>query len=188
MALELAVVAATDRTNGALKCLMTAAMALPGIQNAHAADAGYLSQRTDLSYHHAQYEETGGRMSVRADQIAARTPLSSTLELSGTYIRDITSGASPVINFLDIRGNPHQFLETGASIRDHRDIYEASLGYYGLEHYKGIKLGYSTEDDYKSRYASLSFRQNVNRRNTTLLASVAYNKDDVWNSYNPPDQ
>lgn len=177
--------AATERSKDALSSLMTAALALPGIQTTQASDAGYLSQKTDISYHHAQYDESGDRMRVRADQLSFRTPMGRTLELSGTYIRDITSGASPVINFLDVRGKPHQFLETGASIKDHRDIYEATLGHYGAESYQGVKLGFSDEDDYTSRYASVNVRQNVNRRNTTLFASAGYNRDDVWNSYNP---
>lgn len=181
----LAVVAATERSKDSLGTLLAAALALPGIQAAQASDAGYLSQKTDVSYHHARYDEGEDRMQVRADQLSFRTPLGRTFELSGTYIRDLTSGASPVINFLDIRGKAHQFLETGASIKDQRDIYEASLGHYGEENYQGIKLGYSTEDDYTSTYASVNFRQNVNRRNTTLFASAGYNTDEVWNSYNP---
>lgn len=167
----------------ALSFLLGAAAALPGI-SVQAGDAGYLSQKTDLSYHHAQYEETGDRMSVRTDQLMFRTPLGDAFEVNGTLIRDITSGASPVINFLDLQGNPQQFLETGASIRDQRDIYEVSLGHYGDEHYSGLKLGSSKEDDYESRYISVSYRKDFNQKTTTLFTGAGYNSDDVWNSYN----
>lgn len=178
------VVAATDGNNNALTALITAALSLPGIA-AHAAEGGYRAEQSKVTVQHAEYEESNQRMDIKTDQISAVLPVGERFEVGFNAIRDMTSGASPVVNFLDKEGKPHQFLETGASIQDRRDIYEGTLGYYGDRNYGGIKIGESTEDDYESIYASIDFRRSYNNKATTLSLGAAYNDDRVWNSYNP---
>lgn len=168
----------------ALTALMGAALALPGISG-HAAEAGFRSEKTTISLHHSEFEESGDRMSIEADQFSVTTPIADNFEGKFSAVRDITSGASPVVNFLDGKGKPHQFLETGASIRDQRDIYEVSLNHYGEDSLSGIKLGTSTEDDYESTYGSISYRLDLNRKLTSLTFGYGHSDDEVWNSYNP---
>ena len=185
------VVAATNKNglkglqkSDALTALMGAALALPGISG-HAAEAGFRSEKTTISIHHSEFEESGNRMSIEADQFSVSTPIGENFEGKFAAIRDITSGASPVVNFLDGKGNPHQFLETGASIKDQRDIYEASLNYYGEDSLSGIKFGTSTEDDYESTYGSINYQLDLNRKLTSLTFGYGHSDDKVWNSYNP---
>ena len=49
----------------------------------------------------------------------------------------------------------------------------------------GIKLGYSSEDDYQSRYGNVYYGIDLNQKQTNLLFSTSLSDDTVWNSYNP---
>ncbi|MBV1920480.1 MAG: DUF3570 domain-containing protein [Pseudomonadales bacterium] len=176
-------VKATAIKADALKALMGAALALPGISTA--AEQGYRSEDIEIGVHHSEYTESGDRMTVKADQLSITGPIAQNFEANFSATRDVTSGASPVVNFLDGEGKPHQFLETGASIKDQRDIYEGTLSYYGDNSLSSIKLGTSEEDDYTSDYFSLSHRIDFNRKLTSLTFGYGHSDDDVWNSYNP---
>lgn len=170
--------------NNAVSALMTAALALPGV-SAEANTGNYRSPDPVVNYHQAKYDEQGNRMSVETQQVSLTVPVARDYEVNMTVIEDITSGASPVVNFLDIDGDPHQFVETGASIKDKRDIYETTLGYYGDDQYGAIKLGRSAEDDYESNYGNLSYRFDLDQKRTSLQFGVGLTSDEVWNSYNP---
>lgn len=179
------VVAVTETDKSpALAALMGAALALPGM-TADAATGSYRGEEPLLNYHHAEYDEQGNRMSVTTDHLALTFPIFRDFEGHLTAIKDVTSGASPVVNFLDIDGNPHQFVETGASIKDTRNIYEGVLGYYGDSGYGSVKLGRSREDDYESDYGSVSYRWDLNQKRTSLSFGAGLTSDEVWNSYNP---
>lgn len=170
-------------SNGLAK-LSTAALALPGMA-AQAGENGYLIEETTARYHHATYTEPDGRMEITVDQVYAEFPINGYLDGSVTLIRDVSTGASPVINFRELNGEPYQILEAGASIEDTRDSFESSLNYYGDNLDANLKLGTSTEDDYKSKYASMNFTQYFNQKNTTVNFALGYNTDDVWNVYDP---
>ncbi len=167
----------------ALKALMGAALALPGISTA--AEQGYRSEDIEIGVHHSEYTESGDRMTVKADQLSITGPIAQNFEANFSATRDVTSGASPVVNFLDGNGKPQQFLETGASIKDQRDIYEGTLSYYGDNSLSSIKLGTSEEDDYTSDYFSVSHSIDFNRKLSSLTFGYGHSDDDVWNSYNP---
>lgn len=149
---------------------------------------------TNIQYHHTEYSESNDRMSVTADQVTFDTIWSEAWQTNFTAIRDITTGASPVVNLLDIDGNPQQVLQTGASIRDERKIFEVSADHTGDRQSEGtwleqgnwgFKLGHSSEDDYLSRYGNIYYALDLNQKRTQVLFSTGYSKDDVWNSYNP---
>lgn len=177
--------AATKKPQGtALSALMTAALALPGM-SAQAVTGSYRSDEVRANYHRATYDESGERMEVTTEQVTVTAPVGRDLEVQVAIIEDVTSGASPVVNFLDIDGNPRQFLETGASIKDKRDILETSLGYYADNGYGTLKLGHSVEDDYESHYGSASWRWDLFQKRTSFLLGVGLTSDEVWNSYNP---
>lgn len=173
----------------ALSALMTAALALPGLSSqsspAQAATGSYRSEDVQVNYHRASYDESGDRMEVTTEQVTLTTPVGREFEAQVAVIEDVTSGASPVVNFPDIEGNPQQFLETGASIKDRRDIIEASMGHYGDSGYANLKVGRSVEDDYKSHYGSASYRLDLFQKRTSVSVGAGLTSDEVWNSYNP---
>lgn len=149
---------------------------------------------TIIQYHHTEYSESNDRMSVTADQVTFESTWSEAWKTNFTAIKDITTGASPVVNLLDIDGNPQQVLQTGASIKDERKIYEVSADHAGDGESEGtwlkqgnwgFKLGHSSEDDYLSRYGNIYYGLDLNQKRTQVLFSTGYSKDDVWNSYNP---
>lgn len=164
---------------------MTAAMALPGLAAPLHAAEGYRSDDFNLEYNHATYSESGDRMAVEVDQVSLTAPMADRFELKFTAIRDLVSGASPAVNTLDGNGEPVQNLQSGASIKDQRDVYEASLGYYGDDHYLAVGVGRSLEDDYDARYGNVQYRRDLPDTNAALLFSAAYSDDEVWNSYDP---
>ena len=179
------VVAVTKPVNSpALSALMGAALALPGL-SAQGATGSYRSEDVQLNYHRAKYDESGHRMRVTTEQVTLTAPVGREFEAQIAVIEDVTSGASPVVNFPDIDGNPEQFLETGASIKDRRDIVEASLGHYGDNGYTNLKLGRSVEDDYESCYGSASYRWDLFQKRTSFSMGLGLTSDEVWNSYNP---
>ena len=124
-------------------------------------------------------------MDVTAEQIAFTSPVGDNLEFGLAVTKDITSGALPAVNFLDDKGNPHQFLQTSALIKDRRDIFELNLTRYGEENLATVTYGTSEEDDYSSEYGSVSYRFDMNQKRTMLTLGYGHSDDVVWNSYNP---
>lgn len=167
-----------------LSAFVTAAMALPGI-SAQAADLGYLSDKAKVSVNHAKYTESGNRMSVEIDQLSLSAPVGDHYEIGFKAVKDVTSGASPVVNLLDGQGNPQLLLQSGASIEDTRKVYEGSIGYYGKNNYIGFGIGNSKEDDYEAKYANIDYRHSFRQKTTNVTLSAAHSNDDVWNTYNP---
>jgi len=183
-----AVVAATKTvsTKNGLTALTSAALALPGIAistSVSASDAGYRVDEATVSVNSAYYSESGDRMAVSADQINISYPIGDNYQGFFSATRDITSGASPVANVLDLNGNPHLLLHSGASIEDRRDILDASIGHYKDNSYIGISAGKSVEDDYVSNYGSISYRVDFLSKTTTLQFNAAFANDEVWNAF-----
>jgi hypothetical protein len=147
-----------------------------------AAETGYRSETPSASYHHGEYSESDERMEVKVDQLSLSVPIGERFEAKLSLIRDLVSGASPFFNGRDRAGQPFQLLQSGASIRDTREVINASLGYYGDSHYLAARAGRSREDDYESDFASLEYRRDLNQGNTSLTASAAYEDDRLWNS------
>lgn len=172
--------------NGSLHALVSAALALPGMSSQTLAQ-DYRVDDARIRYHHARYAESGKRMDVSVSQLSLTAPLAERYELGVNGIRDITSGASPVLNLPDRDGEAYQVLQSGASIRDRREVMEASVARYGDTSYLKVKLGRSTEDDYESDFASIQYSHDFNQKNTRVSAGIAYNRDSVWNTYNPLD-
>ena len=175
---------AAIKKHNKLARLSASALALPGIA-VEAGEKGYLTEDVLVRYHHATYSEPEGYMDVTVDQVFAEFPINSSMDGSFTYTKDVTSGASPVVNFLDLDGTPYQILEAGASIEDTRDVYESAINYYGETYDLGFKVGSSTEDDYESKYISATYKHFFNKKNTDITIGTGYSTDDVWNVYDP---
>ncbi len=165
-----------------LSAFVAAALALPGIADTQAADGGYRSDDPIVSYNRASYQESSARMDVHTDQVTVTFPIKTNFEGRLNIIKDVTSGASPVVNLLDANHQPKQILQSGASIRDERNVHDVGLGYYGEKYYLALGIGQSKEDDYESDYQSLDLRFQFNDKLTTLFLGGSYNSDEVWNS------
>lgn len=174
-------VAATRRGQGTVSALVGAALALPGL-DVKAADPNVRSEDLQLSYSHGHYSESGDRIEVDIDQFSLKAPVGDRFELSFDFTRDLVSGASPWFYTLNVDGSPNLFLQSGASIKDKREVLAVGVGYYGDKQYVGINLGQSVEDDYESEYVSIDYRRDLGKKNTTLLIGAAYSSDEVWDS------
>lgn len=170
--------AATKKTDR-MAAFISATMALPGIA-VQAQDAGVRSDNFSLSYNRASYTESGSRMEVDADQISLTAPIADRFEVKLNAIKDVTSGASPEYYVQGPDLKPVQVLQSGASIKDERDVVDMTFGYYGDDQYIAANLGTSEEDDYDASFWSLDYRYNFNDKTTTLLLSAARTSDDVW--------
>lgn len=167
-----------------LNMLLGAVMALPGL--AQATDAGVRDDEVKIDYNHAYYSESDDRMQVDVDQLAVTVPIAGDFELKFNTIRDATSGASPVLYLANPGDAPIQVLQAGASIKDVRNVYDISAGYYGDNNYVSAKIGTSEEDDYKADFISANYVQYLNGKNTSLIFSYAQSSDSVWNVYFAP--
>jgi hypothetical protein len=177
---ERAVVAVSRPSGGPASALLGAALALPGM--APGAQPGYRSEELAVSYHHAGYRESGDRMEVDVDQLSVTAPIGERFEGKLNLIQDVTSGASPTLNGASLLGKPFQMLQSGASIRDTREVIDASLGYYGEQRYASVRAGRSREDDYISNFGSVEYRSSLAEDNIGLTLSAAVEDDEAWNS------
>lgn len=180
MVWEEVVVAAIKKGNSdKMAAFMSAAMVLPGMV-AQAQDAGVRSDKFALSYNRSQYTESGSRMDIAADQFSLNGPVGDRFELKANIVKDVMSGASPEYYDQGADGKPVQVLQSGASIRDERNVLELSGSYYGDDQYVAIGVGRSEEDDYDAQYYSIEYRRDMNDKNTTLLLGAVRSSDDVW--------
>jgi hypothetical protein len=166
-----------------LAALTAAAMALPGV-HARAVDApGENPWGVDAT--HLEYSESGSRMRVRVNQASAIAPIGESFQLKANGIQDLMSGASPVFNAPGPGGKPQQVL-TGASVRDNRKAGDIGASAAFGDNFVTLRQGWSKENDYKSTWTSIEGRHDLNGKNTTLAAGVAFSDDGV-SSHDAPD-
>ena len=160
----------------ALKALMTAAAALPGLaQAATVADQVTLGVKY-LDYF--DYQKDRDRIKVRAPMAWLNAPLDDKTELSGSVTYDSVSGASP------------WYLSTvsgasGKGIDEQRRAMDAKLTRLFDKFSLGISGAVSTEHDYLSRSVGIDARTDSEDRNTTYAAGFAVTADDIGSSNNP---
>jgi hypothetical protein len=170
-------------TSSRLAALTAAAMALPGV-HARAADApGENPWGVDAT--HLEYSESGSRMRVRVNQASAAVSIGESFQLKANGIQDLMSGASPVFNAPGPGGKPQQVL-TGASVRDNRKAGDIGASLAFGDSQVMMRQGWSSENDYKSTWTSIEARHDLNAKNTTLAAGVAFSDDGV-SSHDAPD-
>ncbi len=170
------------KKNDKLNVLLSAAMALPGM-SAHAQEVGVRSDSVTLDYNHAEYKESDDRMEVEVDQLSITVPIASQFELKANMVKDVISGASPVMYIarpIDI-DKPEMVKQAGASIKDERDVLEVAAAYYGSNNYVSTKIGHSEEDDYEANFGGIDYIHYFNNKNTNLLAGYALSDDEAWN-------
>ena len=168
-----------------LNVLLSAAMALPGMA-AHAQEAGVRADSVKLDYNHAEYKESDDRMDISLDQLSITVPIASRFEFNANIVKDVISGASPVLYLADSVGEePVMVKQAGASIKDERDVLELAAGFYGSKDYVSAKIGRSEEDDYEATYGGFDGVHYFNNKSTNLLYGFSQSNDEVWNVYFP---
>jgi Protein of unknown function (DUF3570) len=164
--------------------LTAAAMALPGIHARAAELPGANPWLFDAT--HLEYSESGSRMNVRVNQASAVIPIGDAFQIKANGIQDVMSGASPQFNAPGPDGKPQQVL-TGASVRDRRNAGDIGVAATFGDNQMTLRQGWSKENDYKSTWTSLEAQHDLNRRNTTLAAGLAFSDDGVSNHDTPND-
>jgi hypothetical protein len=134
-----------------------------------------------LAYKYESYDETGGRVGVRTQGLAASEDFAADYNIAVTLINDAIAGASPT-------GSP---APAGSSqvplsgLTDHRKSWDAEL----TRKFKDVTItagtSQSREHDYVSRGWSLNTETDFNQKNTTLLLGVAGHDDDVKTFFDP---
>lgn len=134
-----------------------------------------------LAYKYESYDETGGRVGVRTQGLAASEDIGIDMTIGFTLINDAIAGASPT-------GVP---APAGTSqvplsqLSDHRKAWEADLSRKFASVDVTVGVSQSREHDYVSRGWSLNTQADLNQKNTTLLFGVAGHADDVETFFDP---
>jgi len=177
-------VAATSSGKKRLSALLSAAMALPGVSKGAGLAPGTQLVAPAIDYSHSEYSESDGRMDVSTDQVSLTVPYAGRWQTRINYIKDHVTGASPVIYFPGEGGEPRQVL-TSATIVDNREVYDITQSYFADEYNASVNVGRSLEDDYESNFVSLNYSRYANDKNTTFLAGISRDADEVWTSTTP---
>lgn len=180
-----------------LESLTLAALALPMMQNAV---AGRVDENYHSDFQYGYYSENNNRMAVDIFEGALSAPIGKAITASLNIVNDVIAGASPVYNLKDNNGNVLQILSgtaysggqiissaskpivsgasCTASICDERTAITPTLTYFFDEASASISGGYSSENDYTSRYIGTNLSWDINKKLTTLNfgASVAFDE------------
>ena len=173
-----------NKATQALTKLNLAALALTGVmQDAH---AGRVEETYNGDFQYGHYSESGNRMSVDIFDMSVSAPIGKNMTFSAGAVRDVISGASPLTNKKNARGQVYQVLsgasgnaktsECHHSICDQRDAVNSSLTYFFDNAALNFGGGFSQEHDYTSRYANSNLSWDFNKKLTTLNlgGSVAF--------------
>jgi len=176
--------------SSALQALWGSALALSCLPHGARADAPI--ERFSADYSFSQYSEDSipsekvffgdtSRYEVEMHQLALRSPLTATSDLSIELVHESMSGASPWYSIPDIPGpgsEPLQFM-TGATIDDARTDILGGLNRYYDNARVGYSAGYSTENDYKAINLGIDGETHFNDGNTTLSAGLGVSLDTI---------
>jgi len=183
----------SPKKNNTIALLSMAAMALPGLFQT--ATAARVEDTYDADFQYGYYAESNNRMRVDVFEGALSTPVGKAMTATVNLVRDTISGASPVYNRKDVKGQIHQVISgaspsssCGSSICEQRDAISSGLTYFLDSAAINVGGGFSREQDYTSRFFNTNTSLDLNKKLTTLNfgASVAF--DEVqpspsgWNS------
>jgi hypothetical protein len=149
--------------------LLSAAMALPGVRVAQAESA---PERGQVSFKYLDYREHQpgqDRVTVRAPSVMFLAPLSGAWSVTGTYVYDAISGASPAYHTRQL-----------TPLEDRRRAYDLGLTRYFDGGTLTLGTSYSKESDYLSRGYSLQGSVYADAaKNTTYNFGVAFTDDTI---------
>ena len=162
--------------NSVLSRLSCVAMLLPGICNE--VGAARIEEKVQTDFQMATYKESDERMQVDVFEAAISAPLGEQMDVHLDVIKDVMAGASPQFNIPGVDGKAEQIL-SGASIREERDVVNLGFNYYWDDLSLGLSSGLSNENDYLSRYVKTQLNWDLNKKMTTLTASVTTSFDEI---------
>lgn len=163
--------------------LLVAAMALPAIQNAHAET---VPEHGVISYKYLDYLDSQGsvpsdaisgaststskdRIKVKANSLMVMTPIAGNWSITGSYVGDSISGASPEYHDKQLIKLEH----------DVRHAANLSVTRYLPRGTVTVGVNQSNERDYISRGFSLQGTLASEDKNTTFNAGVAVTNDRI---------
>lgn len=148
--------------------LMSAALALPSTRTANAESA---PERGQISYKYMDYKESQpdqDRVRVRAPSVMLLVPIAGEWSVSGSYVLDTVSGASPAYHSEQI-----------TQLQDKRRAGDINVTRYFAHGTLGVGTSYSKESDYTSRSLSLQGSLSNENKNTTLNFGVGITDDSI---------
>lgn len=171
-----------------LLALSGTALALPGIA---AADAP--PTQSTLSYKFSNYQEDDlsrqqvpfgslERYDIDVHQFQLVTPLGRDYSLTIDGNHENMSGASPWFTTPGLDGQPIINMSGASGITDERSELAISGRYYLANGSIGGGIGYSTENDYRARYITLSGQHSFNSAMTTVAVGLSHSDDEVFPS------
>jgi hypothetical protein len=161
------------------RALLAAALALPGLGATAAKAAGNAPEVGHIGFkvlYYQDYQPSGKRMNVTAPSLQVAKTTLGDFVIEGNAIAESISGASPLY---------HSTLSgaSGVGIRDRRRAGDLKLTKYFERFAIGGGIGYSKENDYRSRFGSIDLRFFSASKNTTVALGLA-KADDTINSVN----
>lgn len=172
--------------------LTLAALSLSGL--VPEAMAGRVEETYNADFQYGHYSESGQRISVDIFEGTLSAPIGQSMTASVNVVRDVITGASPMYNMKNANGQVVQVMsgatpsnnainrtsECTTSICDERIGISPSLTYFLDNAAITLAGGYSTENDYTSRYVSTNVSMDFNKKLTTLNfgASVAFDENN----------
>ena len=169
-----------------LLALSTTALALPGIAAADSPPTESLIsykfsnyQEDDISRREAPFGERE-RYDIDIHQLSLLMPTGRNTAFQLDANQESMSGASPWFTTAGSDGNPIVNLSGASGIRDKRNEVAFTGSYYLENGTIGANIGYSKEDDYRSRYIGLNGQRNFNQEMTTISVGFSYADDDIF--------
>lgn len=172
--------------------LMTAALALPGLDSPAQAREPVTALHAD--YRYSAYREdplpadkvqagSRSRFEVDSHQLDLRLPLPGLLgelgaDLDLALTHETLSGASPWFIIPDADDRPVQVM-SGATIQDERDDILARVNLLGRDKRASLSAGYSEEKDYRAVNVGLEAGVDLHQGLTTVEAGIGYSDDRI---------
>lgn len=150
--------------------ILVAALAIPGIQAAHADTA---PERAQISYKFLDYQDSQPgweRIGVHARALSVLVPIAGEWSLEGSITSDTVSGASPAYHSQRFRSGRMEDKRTGRDIKVTRYFPRGSLS---------VGIADSRESDYISRSFFVSGSLSTEDKNTTFSAGVGQSNDHI---------
>ncbi len=177
------------RPSKTLTALTTSALALPGIAGSARADAPIERATGSASFTYYKednlspsrfFDDGNGsrdRYEVFQTQWRFDLPVSDRMDIGVDILYEDMSGASPwYVRAETGTGKPLQVM-SGATIEDQRVDVLADMDFYMDNGKDTVSVGVSKERDYLSMNVGVAAERNLNEKNTTVSAAMAFSYD-----------
>lgn len=174
------------RASRNILALSSTALALPGIALADAPPT-----QSTASYKLSNYQEDDlsrsetplgdlERYDIDVHQFQLVSPLGRNMSVQVDANYESLSGASPWFTSRGLDGEPIVNLSGPSGISDRRTELSIGSRYYLENGSIAGNIGYSEENDYRSKYFGLNGERHYNNDLTTVSAGLSYASDDIF--------